>query len=87
MVEKTLLAEHTSSKGVKIKIYAVYLGTTANDNLQVRVEEKENPLWITEDYEYLKSSQLINDSTLQLVLFNVFIQDTSKLDTVAVSLK
>ena len=49
MVEKTLLAEHTNSKGVKIQIYAVHPGATANDNLQVRVEEKENPLWITED--------------------------------------
>jgi hypothetical protein len=39
-----------------------------NDVIQVRKANQEKPLWVNEKYNYLESSKLINDTSLQIVL-------------------
>jgi len=66
--DETLLAEHKKSNGEKIKIYYVGLGATTNDVIQVRKSNQEKPLWVNDKYNYLKSSKLMDDNSLQIVL-------------------
>jgi hypothetical protein len=66
--DEKLLAEHQKSNGEKIKILYVGLGATTNDVIQVRKSNQELPIKVFEKYNYLESSKLINDTSLQIVL-------------------
>lgn len=66
-----LLSEHTKSNGDKIKIYYVGLGATTSNVIQIRVTPSnrgELLIKAIENYDYLESSKLINDSLLQIVV-------------------
>jgi hypothetical protein len=45
----------------------VSLGATTNDVMQVRKSHNSTPIWVSEKYDYLESSTLLNDTLLQLV--------------------
>ena len=86
--DETLLAVHTKSNGEKIKIYYVGLGATMNDVIQVRKANQEKPLWVNEKYNYLESSKLINDTSLQIVLSDTgYHNNNNKLDTIIINVK
>jgi len=85
---ESLLAEHQKSTGEKIKIYYVSLGATTNDVIQVRKSNKDSSLWALDKYNYLKSSKLIGDSILEMVLSDTgFNNRNNKFDTVLVKVK
>jgi hypothetical protein len=82
------LAEHKKSNGEKIKVYYVGLGATTSDVMQVRKSNQDKPLWVSDKYNYLNSSVLINDTSLQLVLSDTGYHNyNNKIDTVFVSIK
>ncbi len=86
--DETLLAEYKKSNGEKIKIYYVGLGATTSDVMQVRKSNQHNPLWVSDKYNNLNSSALINDISLQLVLSDTGYHNyNSKIDTVFISVK
>lgn len=86
--DETLLAEHTKSNGEKIKIYYVGLGATTSDVIQVRKANQDKPLWVNDEYNYMKSSMLINDSSLQIVLSDTgYHNNNNKLDTIIINVK
>jgi len=86
--EETSLAEHVCSDGKKVNIYYVGLGATTNDVIQVKKSGYDNPFWVSEKYNYLKSSSLLNDTTLQLILTDTGYHNyNNKLDTIIVKLK
>jgi len=66
--DEKLLGEHQKSNGEKIKIFYVGLGATTNEVIQVRKENQHTPLKVFEKYNFLESSKLVNDTTLQIVL-------------------
>lgn len=83
-----LLAEHQKSNGEKIKIYYVSLGATTNDVIQVRKSNQDSSIWAIDKYNYLKSSKLISDTILQMVLSDTgFNNNSNKYDTVIVKVK
>ena len=86
--DETLLAEHKKSNGKRIEIYYVGLGATTSDVIQVRMEKQEKPLWVSDEYNYLKNSTLINDTSLQMILsYTDYHNEKDKLDTFIVSVK
>jgi hypothetical protein len=86
--DETLLAEHKKSNGEKIKIYYVGLGATTSDVIQVRKANQDKPLWVNDKYNYMASSMLINDSSLQIVLSDTgYHNNNNKLDTIIINVK
>ncbi len=86
--DERLLAEHQKSSGEKIRIYYVSLGATTNDVIQVRKSNQDSSIWALDKYNYLKSSKLIGDTILQMVLSDTgFNNNNNKLDTVIVKVK
>ena len=85
--EETLLAEYICSNGDRIRIYFVAVGATAQDNIQVRKLPNNKIIAAFEKYNYLKTSNLINDSLLQVVLSDTGYNKTNKLVTLTVRLK
>ena len=84
--EERLLESHKKSHGEKIEIYYVELGATTNDVIQVRKENQDKIIWVSEKYNYIKSSKLINDTSLQLVLSDTGYYN-NKLDTININVK
>jgi len=83
-----LLAEHQRSNGEKINIYYVSLGATTNDVIQVRKSNQDSSIWALDKYNYLKSSELINDTILQMVLSDTGVNNIiNRYDTVFVKVK
>jgi len=66
--EESLLFEYKTKDGNKITIYYVTLGATTDDVIQVRESDKNDPLWTSKKYNYLKSSEMTSDTTLRLVV-------------------
>lgn len=86
--DETVLAKHTKSNGEEVNIYYISLGATTNDVMQVRSAKQKNPLWISDKYNCLKSSKLINDTLLQLLLTDTGYHNTdNNVDTVIISIK
>ena len=86
--DERLLAEHQKSNGEKIKIYYVSLGATTNDVIQVRKSNQDSSIWALDKYNYLKSSMLISDTILQMVLSDTgFNNNNNKFDTIIVKVK
>ena len=86
--DERLLAEHQKSNGEKIEIYYVSLGATTNDVIQVRKSNQHSSIWALDKYNYLKSSMLISDTILQMVLSDTgFNNNNNKFDTVIVKVK
>ncbi|MBE2230460.1 MAG: hypothetical protein IAE96_07460 [Chitinophagaceae bacterium] len=86
--DETLLAEHKKSNGEKIKIYYVGLGATTSDVIQVRKANQDKPLWVNDKYNYMESSKLINDTSLQIVLSDTGYHNYgNKLDTIIINVK
>ncbi|WP_147313953.1 hypothetical protein [Deminuibacter soli] len=86
--DERLLTEHTTSNGQKIEIYYVGLGATTNDVIQVRKSGLKKPVWISDKYNCLKASDLINDISLRLVLTDTgFNNYTNKADTLLVDVR
>lgn len=83
--DEKILAEHQKSNGEKIRIYYVSLGATTNDVIQVRKSKRDTPIWAVDKYNYLKSSKLVNDTLLQMVLSDTgFRNNNNKFDTVLI---
>ena len=83
-----LLAEHQEIDGNKIKIYYVSLGATTNDVIQVRRSNNDTVLWVSDKYNYLASSKLINDTCLKLILSDTgYHNHDNKLDTIIVNIR
>jgi hypothetical protein len=71
-----------------IRVYYVGFGATTSDVIQVRKANQNKPLWVNEKYNYLKSSKLINDTSLQLILSDTGYHNyNNRLDTIIVSVK
>ena len=86
--DETLLASYTNSNREKINIYYVGLGATTNDVIQVRKPKQDSPLWVSEKYNCLTSSELLGDTLLQLVLTDTgYHNHNNRLDTVFVNVK
>ena len=86
--DEVLLANLPKSNSDKINIYYVQTGATTNDNIQVRNENDKKVLWVSEKYNCLRKSILLNDTLLQLVLTDTGYQNfNNKLDTVIIKLK
>ena len=86
--DEKLLAEHIQANGNKIKIYYVSLGATTNDVLQVRKDGKDTPIWVSDKYNFVASSKLIDDTLLVLVLSDTgYLNKNNKFDTVLVNVK
>lgn len=86
--DERLLAEYQKSDGEKIKIYYVGLGATTNDVIQIRKSSQSSPLWVSEKYNYMESSKLINDTSLQIVLSDTgYHNHNNKLDTIFINVK
>lgn len=86
--DEKVLAEHQKSNGEKIKIYYVGLGATTSDVIQVRKSNQDKPIWVNDKYNYIASSKLLNDTSLQLVLSDTGYHNyNNKLDTIIVNVK
>ena len=86
--DEKLLVEHQQSTGGKIMVYYVSSGATTNDVIQVRKPNQDKPLWVSDKYNYLENSKLINDTSLQLVLSDTGYQNyNNKRDTIFVNIK
>lgn len=86
--DERLLAEHKRANGGNIKIYFVGLGATTNDVIQVRKSSSEKPIWVSDKYNYLKGSVILNDTSLQLLLSDTGYHNyTNKPDTILVNIK
>ena len=86
--DERILAEHQRSNGEKIKIYYVSLGATTNDVIQVRKTSQDKPLWVSDGYNYLGNSKLINDTSLQLIVSDTGYNNyNNKSDTIFVHIK
>jgi hypothetical protein len=86
--DETLLAEHKQSNGGKVNIYLVSVGATANDNMQVRKSGQDSPIWVSERYDTLLSSKLINDTAMELIVSAKGIHgEVGKVDTLHVAIK
>jgi hypothetical protein len=82
------LVVHKKSNGEKISIYYVGMGATTNDVIQVKKSNQSTPVWVSEKYNYLESSALLNDSTLQIVVTDTGCHNNNnKLDTVIINVK
>ena len=83
-----LLAEYKKRDGNKIMIYYVGSDATTSDVIQVRKYNYDKPLWVNEKYNYLESSKLINDTSLELVLSDTgYHNNNNKLDTIILNVK
>jgi len=85
--EETLLEEHSKANGEKIRIYYVGLGATTRDVIQVRKNNEDQPLWVSDKYNCLNSSKLLNDSSLQIVLNDTGYLHINKPDTLIIDIK
>lgn len=86
--DEKILAEHENSSGETIKVCYVGLGATTNDVIQVKKSNQQKPLWVSEKYNYLQSSKLITDTSLQLVLSDTgYHNHNNKLDTIIINVK
>lgn len=86
--DEKLLAEHQKSNGEKIKIYFVALGATTSDVIQVRSENYNDPIWVSDKYNFLESTKLVGDTLLQLVLSDTgYHSYNNKRDTIIVNVK
>ena len=86
--DETLLAEHIKINGEKVQIYYVGLGATTNDVIQVKKANEEKILWVTDKYNYIQSSKLISDTSLQLVLSDTGYHNyNNKSDTIIINVK
>jgi hypothetical protein len=86
--EETLLAKCKKSNGEVIKVYFVSLGATTNDVIQVRRANESTPIRVFENYNYLTSAKLLNDTSLQLILTDTAYHGSNRrLDTVIVNVK
>jgi hypothetical protein len=86
--DERLLAEHTTSDGIRVRIYFVSLGATTNDNIQVKQSNSKSAIWISENYNYLKSSDLVGDTLLKLCLSDTgYSINNHRVDTVFVKVK
>jgi hypothetical protein len=85
--DETILAEYSLNNGNKIKILRVSVGATANDNIQVRKDGQNSPLWVSEIYDTLLFSKLTNDTSLALILGAKGQNDKlNKIDTLNISI-
>lgn len=80
--DEKMMAEHTRLNGEKVGIYRVGLGATTNDVFQVRKGMQEKPVWVSERYNYLRSSHLYHDTILQFLLSDTGYGQINKIDTV-----
>lgn len=86
--DERLLFEHKKSNGERIQVYYVGLGAATNDVIQVRQANLEKPLWVSDKYNYLKSSTLVNDTSLQLILSDTGYHNyANKPDTIFVNIR
>jgi hypothetical protein len=86
--DEKLLSEHKKTNGEEIKIYFVGVGATTNDVIQVRKSGSDKLLWVSDKYNCLKTSELINDTSLRLVLTDTGYHNyDNKPDTVLVNIK
>jgi hypothetical protein len=86
--DEKLLTEHKKNNGEKIGVYYVGLGATTNDVIQVRKSNQNKPIMVFEKYNYLKSSKLVDDTTLLLILSDTGYHNyNNKLDTIIVHVK
>lgn len=86
--DEKLLAEHQKSNGQKVKIYYVALGATTSDVIQVRKANEDKPIWVSDKYNYIESSRLLNDSSLQLCVSDTgYHNNRNKIDTVIIDLR
>lgn len=86
--DERLLSKHRKNNGEKIEIFYVGLGATTNDVIQVRESSSQKLFWVSDKYNYLKSSALLNDSSLQLVVSDTGYHNyDNKPDTILVNIK
>jgi len=86
--DERLLSENVRSDGESIKVYYVGLGATTTDVIQVRKGNQKTPLNVFKQYNFLKSSKLINDTSLQLIMSDTGYHNFNKrFDTIIVNVK
>lgn len=86
--EERLLSKNKKSNGEVIKVYYVSLGATTNDVIQIKKANQNKPLKVFEKYNFLKSAQLLNDTSLQLILGDTGYHNfNNKFDTIIVNVK
>ncbi len=86
--EERLLSKTTKSNGEAIEVYYVSLGATTNDVIQVRKANQNKPLKVFEKFNFLKSIQLLNDTSLQLILSDTGYHNfNNKFDTIVINVK
>ncbi|HMH33657.1 MAG TPA: hypothetical protein VK543_11535 [Puia sp.] len=85
------MEEHKMINGEIIRIYYVGLGATTKDVIQVRKiasNQKDKLLKVFEKYNYLLSSRILNDTSLQLLLSDTGYHNyNNKVDTILVNIK
>jgi hypothetical protein len=85
-----LLAEHIKSNKEKISVYYVQLGATTNDVIQVRINKSNKTERLIKAFEknYLQSSKLTSDTSLELILNDTGYHNyNNKADTLIVNVK
>lgn len=86
--DERLLSEHKKANGEKIQIYFIGVGATVNEVIQVRKSGSDKILWVSDKYNCLKSSNLIDDTSLRIILTDTgFHNYDNKFDTVLVNIK
>lgn len=86
--DEKLLNQHNKANGEEIKILYVGLGATTNDVIQVRKTMPDTLLWVSDKFNYLKSSELIGDTSLRLILSDTGYNNyNNKIDTIFVNIK
>jgi hypothetical protein len=86
--DERILSKHIRNNGEVIQVDYVSLGATTNDVMQVRKSHNSTPIWVSEKYDYLESSTLLNDTLLQLVLGDTgYLGKNKQLDTILVKIK
>ena len=86
--DEKLLTEYQKSDGQKIKIYYVALGATTSDVIQVRKANENKAIWVSDKYNYIESSKLLNDSVLQLCVNDTGNHNNrNKIDTIIIDVR
>lgn len=86
--DERLLNQHRKTNGEEIKILYVGLGATTDDVIQVRKSKPDTLLWVSEKYNYLKSSELVGDTSLRMILSDTGYHNyNNKIDTIFVNIK
>lgn len=86
--DERLLYENVRSNGESIKVYYVGLGATTTDVIQVRKGNQKTPLKVFQQYNFLKSSKLINDTSLELIMSDTGYHNfNNRFDTIILNIK